>query len=121
MVEKKIFHQHLSFDPSVYVRYVNDFFAIFNSSVDTQLFLNVLNNQHSNLFFTCEEIQGPSLRFLDIEVTICEVEFDIRVSHKPNFSGVLLRFNSIAPLFLSLAHLSCLFIFIKGFVPENRN
>ena len=50
MIEK-IFYQHFSFYPSFYVRYVNDLFAIFNSSTKVQLFLNVLNNQHPNLSF----------------------------------------------------------------------
>ena len=59
MIEKKIFDQHLSFYPSFYVRYVDDVFAIFNSSTEVQLFLNVLKNQHLNFRFTCEEALDP--------------------------------------------------------------
>ena len=78
-IEKKIFDQHLSFYPSFYVRYVDDVFAIFDSLTEVQLFLNVLNNQHSNLRFTYEEALGPSLPFLDVKLTICDGEFNISV------------------------------------------
>ena len=64
MIEKKIFDQHLSFYPSFYVRYVDDVFAIFNSSTEVQLFLNVLKNQHLNRRFTCEEASGLRRIFL---------------------------------------------------------
>ena len=69
-VEKKIFDQHLSFYPSSYVRSVDDVFPIFHSSIDVRFVLNVLSNHHLNLRFTCEEVSGPSLPFLDVEVTI---------------------------------------------------
>ena len=98
MIEKKIFDQHLSFYPSFYVRYVDDVFAIFSSSIEVLLFLNVFNNQHPNLGFTCEEASGPSLPFFDVELTICDGEFNIGIYRKPAFAGVLLHFNSIAPL-----------------------
>ena len=61
------------------MRYVDDVFAIFNSSTDVQLLVNVLNNQHPNLRFTCEEASGPSLPFLDVKITICNEEFNISV------------------------------------------
>ena len=98
IIEKKIFDQHLSFYPSFYVRYVDDVFAIFDPSTEVQLFLDVLNNQHPNLRFTSEEASGPSLPFLDVELTICDGEFNICVYRKPTFTGVFLHFNSIAPL-----------------------
>ena len=98
MIEKKIFDQHLSFYPSFYLRYVEDVFAIFNSSTEVQLFLNMPNNQHPNLRFTSEEASGTSLPFLDVELTICDGEFNISAYRKPTFTGVLSHFNSIAPL-----------------------
>ena len=108
MIEKKIFDQHLSFYPSFYVRYVDVVFAIFDSSIKVQLFLNVLNKQHPNLRFTCEEASGPSLPFLDVELTICDGEFNICVYRKPTFIGVLLHCNSIAPLSWKRDLINCL-------------
>ena len=62
--------------------YVDDMFAVFNSSADAQLILQVLNNQHPNLDITCEEASGHSLPLLDVEVMICDGEFDINVYSK---------------------------------------
>ena len=113
MIEREIFDNHLSFYSSFYVRYVDDVFAIFNSSADVQVFLNVLNNQHPNFRFTCEEASGPSLPFLDIEVTICDWEFDVSVYRKPTFTGALLHFKSIAPLCWKRSLIACLLLYIK--------
>ena len=77
--KKFFFDQHLSFYPSFYVRYVDDVFAIFNFAIEVQMFLEVLNNQHPNLRFTCEEASGPSLPFLDVQLTICNRDFNICV------------------------------------------
>ena len=126
-IEKKIFDQHFSFYPSFYVRYVDDVFAIFNSSTEVQLFLNVFNNQHPNLCFTCEEASGFSLPFLEVELTICDGEFNINVYSKPTFTGVLLHFNSITSLSwkrgLIIAYYIVLIyrLFFKRFVTKNRN
>ena len=60
------------------------------------------NNQHPNLRFTCEKAQGPSLPFLDVEVTISDEEFDICLS------SVLLYFNSIVPLSRKRGLITCL-------------
>ena len=92
------FDQHLSFYLLFYVRCVGNLFAIFNSLTDAQLFLNLLNNLRPNVRFTCEEVSGPSVPFLDVELTICGGEFNVSVYQKPTFTGVLLQFNSIAPL-----------------------
>ena len=48
--------------------------------------------------FTCEVASGPSLPFLDVELMICDEEFNISVYCKPTLASVLLQFNSIAPL-----------------------
>ena len=108
MIEKKIFDQHLSFYPSFYVRYVDDVFAVFNSPTGVQLFLDVLNNQHPNLRFACEEASNPSPPFLDVELAICDGEFNICVYRKPTFTGVLLHFNSMASLSWKRGLINCL-------------
>ena len=73
------------------MRYVNGVLAIFNSSTDVQLFLNVLNNQHPNLRFKCKEASDSSVSFLDVKVTICDREFDASVYRKllPVYSYIL--------------------------------
>ena len=94
MVEKKISDLHL-----VYVSYVDNVFAIFNSSTNIQLFLNVLNNQHPNFCFTCEEDPSPSLPFLNVKVMTCYRELDVGVHRKSTFTSAFLHFNSIGLLF----------------------
>ena len=79
MIEKEIFDQQLLFYPLFYVHNVDNVFALFNFSTEVQLFLNVLNNQHLNLRFTCEEALDPSLPFLDVQLTICDRELNISV------------------------------------------
>ena len=95
MIKKEIFYQHLSFYPSFCICFVNNVFTIFNLSADIQLFPNVHNNQHPNLCFTCEEASGFSLRYLNIEVMICNGEFNVSVYCKPTFTSKLLHFDSI--------------------------
>ena len=104
MIKKKIF----SFYQSFYVLFVDYVFSIFNSSADFQLLRNVLNIQHSNLRFKCEEVSSPSLPFLDVEVAICNGKFCISVYPQPTFTGVLLHFNSIAPLSWKRGLITCL-------------
>ena len=82
--------------------------AIFNSLTDIHFFLNMLNNQHPNIHFTCEEASRPSLPFLDVEVTICDTELSGSEYRKQTFTGVLFHFNSIAPLFWKRGLITCL-------------
>ena len=97
------------------MHYADYVLAIFNSPVDIQFFLNVVNNQHPNFRFTWVEASDPSLPVLDVEVTICDREFDVSDYYKPTFTGLLLHFNSAAPSFWKqglitcLSHLSCLY------------
>ena len=104
----KIFGQHLSFYSSFHVGYLDDVFAIINSSTDVQFFLSVLNNQYPNLCFTCEKVLVPSLPILDVELTICDGEFNVSVYRKPTFTRVFLHFNSIAILSWKRSLITCL-------------
>ena len=104
MTEKKIFDQHLSFYPSFYVRYVFHLQFLNRCSIG----LKLLNSQHPNLRFTCEKASGTSSPFFDVELMICDGEFNISVYRKPTFTGVLLHFNSIAPLSWKRDLITCL-------------
>ena len=84
------------FYPKLYLRYVDDCFAIFNSESDSEEFLNVLNSQHSNLQFTVE-VGSNSLLFLDVLVKIDTNSFVTSVYRKETHTGVLLNFNAVAP------------------------
>ena len=94
------------------MRYVDDVLAIFNSSTHIQLFLNVLNNQHLNLRFTCEKASGISLPFLDVEKTIGDREFDVSCTVfqllPMYFNGNTYSGNGIAPLSWKRGLITCL-------------
>ena len=88
MIEKKIFKQNLISCPSLYVRNVDNVFAVFNSKADVHS-LTVLDNQNFNLRFTCEEAPCSSPSVLDVEVTINDGKLNISVHCIPIFTGVL--------------------------------
>ena len=84
------------FYPNLYLRYVDDCFAVFNSEPDSVQFLSVLNSLHSNLQFTVE-VGSTSLPFLDVLVNINVNSFETSVYRKETHTGVFLNFNAAAP------------------------
>ena len=55
----------------MYLRYVDDIFAVFSDDNSCSRFFDTLNSQHPNIKFTCET--GPSsLSFLDVENVVNE-------------------------------------------------
>ena len=98
MIEKN-FGENLLFYPSFNAFFVDTVFVVLNSFADVQSFLTVLNSEHSNLCFTCQEVLGPSLPLLDVKVTICDKKFGISVYCNPIFTSTLLYFSSRAALF----------------------
>ena len=97
-MEREIFIDNVFLDyaPELYVRYVDDIFATFNSMEKCEQFFRYINTLHPNLRFTVEYPQG-SLPFLDVEVTLHEGNIQTCVYRKSTNTGVLLNFNSIAP------------------------
>ena len=47
-VETKLLTQNLDCSPKLYLRYVDDIFAIFEEEKSSSKFLEVLNHQHKN-------------------------------------------------------------------------
>ena len=82
--------------PKLYLRYIDDVFAIFDESQSHDTFLKCINCIHSNLEFTVE-IATNSLPFLDVNVKINEFSVDLSVYRKPTNTNVMLNFNSVAP------------------------
>ena len=67
----------------VYIRYVDDIFAVFSSHTDFSKFLNILNRQHPNIRFTYEG-NCDTLPFLDTEIKIDGPTFKSEVYRKKN-------------------------------------
>ena len=96
-VEQNIFKKDISFKPLFYKRYVDDIFAVFRTIEDRDSFYGLLNNVHRNLTFTMETTTG-FLPFLDIAISVNDDKFDTKVYRKPTNTGVVMNFNSNAPM-----------------------
>ena len=84
------------YNPSLYLRYVDDVFAIFNNEKDCEKFLEILNSQHPNIKFTIEHATA-TLPFLDVEIKLSEYSFDSSVWRKKRHTRLMLNYAAITP------------------------
>ena len=82
--------------PRLYLRYVDDVFAVFSAGMDPMLFLTFLNNLHSSLKFTVE-VGLDRMPFLDTEVSIKDGNFETWVYRKKTNTHVMLNAFSQCP------------------------
>ena len=76
--------------PTLYRRYVEDIFCLFDKKEDSSLFLDYLNKQHPSIKFTDEREINGSLPFLDINIHKgVGGKFETSVYHKSSYSGLL--------------------------------
>ena len=85
-----------SINPKLYVRYVDDVFAVFDSKTPFNNFLEHLNGQHPNIKFTVEE-GVDSLPFLDTEIKINGDTFESWTYRKKTDTGVILNSVAVCP------------------------
>ena len=95
-VETKLLTQNLDCSPKLYLRYVDDIFAIFEEEKSSSKFLEVLNHQNKNLEFTMEKSIG-AFPFLDVQINNNENILETRIWRKPTHTGVLLNFSVACP------------------------
>ena len=86
---------------------MDDIFTIFEDEQDCSEFLNLLNEQHSNIAFTVEKFIN-SLPFLDTEITIREGSLESSVWRKPTHTGFLLNYHAVCPLKWKSGLITCL-------------
>jgi len=72
------------FKPILYKRYIDDLLIIFSHQSHVPLFLNYLNNKHSNIKFSLETETNNSLPFLDILITHTDKTFTTSIYRKPS-------------------------------------
>ena len=98
-----------SFFPTVYYRYVDDTFCVFDTEYDAAQFLQLVNSLHPNLNFTVE-VGNKTMPFLDVLVELKDGKFVTSVYRKKTHTGVFLNFHATAPfawkrgLILGLLH-----------------
>ena len=114
-MENKVLSSGLHFLPKLYLRYVDDIFAVFPDDKSCTSFLNLLNSQHKNIKFTAEHA-AETIPFLDVEIKLNDSGLDTWVWRKPTHTNLLLNFNAFCPLkwksglilcFLNRAKLIC--------------
>ena len=67
--------------PLLYLRYVDDIFAVFKTNESCLKFSNILNSQHKNIKFTVE--YGSELMcFLDVQIKVKENGYDTWTGRK---------------------------------------
>ena len=87
------------FKPTFYRRYVDDTFLIFKSSSHIPLFLEYFNSRHPNIEFTCDNEIDCKLPFLDMHVERSGGKLSTSVYRKPTFTGLISKYDSLAPNF----------------------
>ena len=84
--------------PKMYVRNMDNIFAIFENYNTFMSFLEVLNNQHENISCTIEKSKN-TLQFLDVAVQINDKGVDAWVWQKPTNTGLFLNFKAVCLLY----------------------
>ena len=106
-LEEKIFAQNSSTEPKLYLRYVDDVYAIFDDYDSCSSFLSTLNSQHKDIKFTVEKAT-KTLSFLDVEINITDNGFESWVWRKKTNTGVILNYNAICPKSWKTGLIMCL-------------
>ena len=99
-VESRLLQDANVKQPKFYWRYVDDIFAIFESTEDRDEFFRLLNSEHKNLEFTMENMDNSkrSLPFLDVEVRFNKSDdIETTVYRKPTNTNVLMHYDAMAP------------------------
>jgi len=106
-LESVIFKQQSLDHPKMYLRYVDNVFAIIDNDDKCKSFMNVLNNQHKNLKFTLEKSTN-NLQFLDVDIKINEHGDDTCVWRKPTCTDLFLNFNAVCLLRWKSGLITCM-------------
>lgn len=104
-MENKVLLETGTHMPKLYLRYVDDIFAIFDN--DFNDFFNLLNEQHPNIKFTYEGGSG-TLPFLDTNIEISAPTFISTVFRKKTHTNLMLNFNAVCPTSWKTGLIKCL-------------
>ena len=105
-MEKQLFQANAK--PLIYVRYMDDICAVFNSEAERDLFQQLLNNMHRSLQFTVEYEVNGTLPFLDVMIERTPSKFITSVYRKPTFTGHYIRWSSFVVKRRKLNLIRCL-------------
>ena len=86
------------YNPKLYIRYVDDIFAVFDKNTPFDNFFNHINNQHPQIKFTVEKSVNNTLAFLDTEIKFIGDHFESFVFRKATNTNVLLNVDAVCPM-----------------------
>ena len=108
-IEESLVFQNENICPKIYMRYVDDIFAVFPHNIPYEPFLDHLNNLHNNLKFTVDVGKADSpFPFLNVEIKIQGESVDTWVFRKKTDTGVLLNFNAMVPNVWKVGLIRCM-------------
>ena len=103
----------VSFNLKVFVRYVDDTLAVFDSEEEADKFLEYLNGLHSSIKFTCDKEAFEKLPLLDLllikDPYSSDDNISITVYRKPTHSGVFTNYTSFIPFQFKVGLIRTLF------------
>ena len=83
--------------PSIWFRYVDDTFALFDNVASATTFLEYLNTRHPNINFTIEFEENREIPFLDVRIKRNLNTFTTTVHRKTTFTGLYTKWDSFTP------------------------
>ena len=85
------------FRPSIWFRYVDDTFSLFDSKDTASRFLDFLNSRHPNIKFTMELEENREIPFLDVCIKRDHNTFSTTIHHQKTFTGLYTKWDSFTP------------------------
>ena len=84
--------------PSIWFRYVDDTFTMFDNKITANQFLQYLNSCHNNIKFTIEFEENDQIPFLDVLIKHSEQrKLSTSVYRKKTFTGLYTKWDSFTP------------------------
>ena len=86
--------------PSIWFRYVDDTFSLFESKATASRFLQFINSRHINIKFTMKPVkleESQQISFLGVCVRPNENTFLTTVRRKKTFTGLYTKWDSFTP------------------------
>ena len=109
------FFKESPYFPSLYVRYVDDTFCLFENESHIQLFYSYIKSVHPNINFSIELESNNSIDFLDITIHRADHSTNICMRKKLTDKGLYFNFESFIPINYKINLIKCLVFRIYTF------
>ena len=97
LVDKALSRTLSNHEPSIFCRYVDDRFAVFDSLDSIKIFCDSLNEVHPNIKFTTEIQNNKCINFLDVLVDNSSTAVTTSTFRKPTNTGLHSKWSSFVP------------------------